>query len=71
MSTQIKKKKPEEDKESLGITVGKKEDLPEWYTQVVLKAELADYTTAKGFIVLRARTVMKSGRRSRNFLTQL
>jgi prolyl-tRNA synthetase len=41
------------DKESLGISAKKSGDLSEWYTQVVLKAELADYTTAKGFIVIR------------------
>lgn len=41
------------EKDSLGITAKKSDDLSEWYTQVVLKAELADYTTAKGFIVLR------------------
>lgn len=41
------------EKESLGVTVKKGADLSEWYVQVVLKAELADYTTAKGFIVMR------------------
>jgi len=40
-------------KESVGITVSKKEDFSEWYTQVVLKAELADYAPVKGLIVLR------------------
>src|ERR1700730_15306900 len=39
--------------EALGISVKKAEDLSEWYTQVVLKAELADYAGSKGFIVLR------------------
>ncbi len=52
-----KKKLPSESKtterEDLGITVRKQEDFSEWYTQVVLKAELADYAGAKGFIVLR------------------
>jgi prolyl-tRNA synthetase len=37
----------------IGITVKKAEDLSEWYTQVVTKAELADYSPIKGFIVLR------------------
>jgi prolyl-tRNA synthetase len=41
------------DREDLGITVRKQEDFSEWYTQVVLKAELADYASGKGFIVLR------------------
>ena len=36
----------------LGITVKKGEDLSEWYTQVVMKAQLADYSSAKGFMVL-------------------
>ena len=40
-------------KEDVGITVAKKEDFSEWYTQVVLKAELADYAPVKGLIVLR------------------
>jgi prolyl-tRNA synthetase len=40
-------------KESVGITVSKKEDFSEWYTQVVLKAKLADYAPVKGLIVLR------------------
>ncbi|MDA4129327.1 MAG: proline--tRNA ligase [Thaumarchaeota archaeon] len=39
--------------EALGISVKKAEDLSEWFTQVVLKAELADYAGSKGFIVLR------------------
>lgn len=37
----------------IGITVKKADDLSEWYTQVVIKAELADYTPMKGFMVLR------------------
>jgi len=41
------------DREDLGITVKKNEDFSEWYTQVVLKAELADYAGGKGFVVLR------------------
>ena len=40
-------------KEDIGITVSKKEDFSEWYTQVVLKAKLADYAPVKGLIVLR------------------
>ncbi len=39
--------------EKPGITVKKQEDFSEWYTQVVLKAELADYSSGKGFIVIR------------------
>ncbi|MGH9998776.1 MAG: proline--tRNA ligase [Nitrosopumilaceae archaeon] len=37
----------------IGITVSKKEDFSEWYTQIVIKAELADYAPVKGLIVLR------------------
>lgn len=37
----------------LGVTVGKEEDMAEWYQQVVLKAEFADYTPVKGCIVVR------------------
>jgi len=36
----------------IGITVAKKEDLSEWYTQVVTKSGLADYASVKGFMVL-------------------
>jgi len=37
----------------IGITVSKNENFSEWYTQVVIKAELADYAPVKGLIVLR------------------
>lgn len=37
----------------IGITVKKNEDFSEWYTQVVLKAQLTDYAPVKGLIVLR------------------
>ena len=36
----------------IGITVRKAQDFSEWYTQAVTKAELADYSAAKGFMVL-------------------
>ncbi len=36
----------------LGITVKREENLSEWYTQVVTKAQMADYSSAKGFMVL-------------------
>jgi prolyl-tRNA synthetase len=45
----IKKTQPEK----LGITIKKEEDFSEWFTQVVLKAELADYSSGKGFMVIR------------------
>ncbi len=37
----------------VGITTPKSVDFSEWYTQVVLKAELADYAPVKGLMVLR------------------
>ena len=37
----------------IGITASKSTDFSEWYTQIVLKAELADYAPVKGLIVLR------------------
>ncbi|TLY10268.1 MAG: proline--tRNA ligase [Thaumarchaeota archaeon] len=38
---------------SPGIDAKRNDDFSEWYTQVVLKAGLADYAPVKGFIVLR------------------
>ena len=29
------------------------EDLAQWYTDIVLKADLADYTDVKGFIAIK------------------
>lgn len=37
----------------IGITVKKSENFSEWYTQIVIKAHLADYAPVKGLIVLR------------------
>jgi len=37
----------------IGITAKKNEDFSEWYTQVVIKAQLTDYAPVKGLIVLR------------------
>lgn len=36
-----------------GITVKKSENMPEWYSQVVLKSELASYSAIKGCMVIR------------------
>jgi prolyl-tRNA synthetase len=47
------KKIETDSKESKGITVKKEEDMPEWYSQVVLKAELAEYSPIKGCMVIR------------------
>ncbi|HYZ51733.1 MAG TPA: proline--tRNA ligase, partial [Nitrososphaeraceae archaeon] len=37
----------------IGITEKKAANFSEWYTQVVLKTQLADYAPVKGFMVLR------------------
>lgn len=36
-----------------GLTVKKLDDMPEWYTQVTLKSELADFSAVKGCAVIR------------------
>ena len=36
-----------------GMTTKKEESFSEWYTEVVQKAELADYSPVKGFMVIR------------------
>ena len=41
------------DADTKGLTVQKIENMPEWYTQVVLKAQLADYAPIKGCMVIR------------------
>lgn len=40
-------------KQTKGMTVKKAEDFSEWYTEVIQKAELADYSPVKGFMVIR------------------
>jgi len=40
-------------KEQLGIKVKKEEDFSEWYSQVIQKSGLADYTSVSGCIVFR------------------
>ncbi|MFQ5475168.1 MAG: proline--tRNA ligase, partial [Candidatus Nanoarchaeia archaeon] len=37
----------------LGITVRKNEDMAEWYGQVCLKSELAEYAPVKGCYIIR------------------
>jgi prolyl-tRNA synthetase len=37
----------------IGITVKKTQDFSEWYTQVILKSELADYAPVKGCMIFR------------------
>ncbi len=40
-------------KQELGITVKKDENISEWYTQVVKKADLADYAPVKGCMIIK------------------
>ncbi|MBW3012818.1 proline--tRNA ligase [Candidatus Woesearchaeota archaeon] len=42
-----------EDKKGYGLTVKKEENFSEWYTQVIQKADLADYTSVSGCIVFK------------------
>ncbi len=44
-----------EEEQQLGLTVSKDENFSEWYNQIVLKAELADYGPVKGFMIIRPR----------------
>ncbi len=39
--------------EELGLTVSKSEDFNEWYNQIVLKADLMDYSSVSGCIVFK------------------
>jgi len=41
--------------ETQGITVKKADDMSEWYTQVIQKAELAEYTGVSGCMIYRPR----------------
>ncbi len=43
----------EERQEQLGINVKKSEDFNEWYNQVILKADLIDYSPVSGCIILK------------------
>ena len=42
-----------EDEKNIGITVKKEQDFSEWYTQIVLKGEFADYGPVQGTIAYR------------------
>ncbi len=48
-----KQKENTQKKNTLGITVKKDENFSEWYTQVIQKADLADYTSVSGCIVFK------------------
>ncbi|MEK6919295.1 MAG: proline--tRNA ligase [Nanoarchaeota archaeon] len=49
----VKVSKPGDSKSGLGMSHKKNEDFSEWYPEVVQKAELADYSPVKGFMVIR------------------
>lgn len=44
--------KDDRDKDK-GVTVTKDKDMPEWYSQVVLKSELASYSPIRGCMIIR------------------
>lgn len=48
-----KKEEKKGEKSQAGITVSKSKDFTEWYSEVVLKTELADYSPIRGFMVIR------------------
>jgi len=50
--------------EQIGITVKKNDDFSEWYTQVVIKAQLCDYAPVKGLIVLKFKNGMRKKKTS-------
>lgn len=39
--------------EEMGITVSKEENISEWYQEIILKSELADYSSVSGCIIFR------------------
>ena len=43
----------ENKKSEEGITIKKEEDMPEWYTQVCLKSDLAEYGPVKGTMIIK------------------
>ena len=40
-------------KSQQGITIKKEENLVDWYSEILAKAELADYAPIKGFMIIR------------------
>ncbi len=49
----IEKKSQRGVEDKKGITITKEQDTPEWYSQVVLNAELADYGPVSGTMIIR------------------
>jgi prolyl-tRNA synthetase len=52
------KKKEEDNADTKGITVTKAEDLSEWYQQVILKAEMLEFTDVPGCYIYLPRSYM-------------
>ncbi|QIW98554.1 hypothetical protein AMS68_004072 [Peltaster fructicola] len=50
--------KKQDEKELIGITVNKEDDLSEWYQQVILKAELLEFTDVPGCYIYLPRSYM-------------
>jgi prolyl-tRNA synthetase len=51
-----KGKKTSEDVQTLGLSVKKSENISEWYTQAMQKADMADYTSVSGCLVFKPRS---------------
>ncbi|MEM4247223.1 MAG: proline--tRNA ligase [Candidatus Woesearchaeota archaeon] len=49
----LAKKEPKEEEKQLGITVKKDKDFSEWYTQVIQRAGLIEYTDVSGCMIIR------------------
>jgi prolyl-tRNA synthetase len=47
------KDKNNNEQKDIGITTKKQEDMASWYEQVVLKSELADFSSVKGCMIIR------------------
>lgn len=48
-----KKEDTKDESKDIGITVKKSDDFSEWFTQAIIKSELADYSAVSGCIVYR------------------
>ena len=48
--------KKQDKKANLGLTVTKEENFSEWFTQLIQKSELMDYSPVSGCYILRPRS---------------
>ena len=51
-------KKEDQDQDTKGITVTKAEDISEWYQQVILKAEMLEFTDVPGCYIYLPRSYL-------------